>query len=187
MEVMSVYLKKIALVFFAVLLSAVCAHAKAKDLEPNCFYPVTVERVVDGDTIIVRFDGGERERVRMIGVNTPESVDPNRPVEHFGKEASAFTKNALGNKTVLLQTDVGTRDRHSRVLAYIWTDIPDDPLDRDEVRRKMFNARLLLNGYAQVMTVQPNTLYTKMFIRFQREARRNSRGLWRKKSKQDEA
>ena len=155
------------------------------EVRRNTVYKAKIERVVDGDTAIISFifdDGSKylKERVRFIGVNTPETVHPNKPVEYYGKEASNFTKKELSDKTVWLQTDVEVKDRYGRMLAYVWLKEPTkDELDNEEaIREYMFNAKLLLDGYAQLMTVQPNSRYSNLFVHFQREARQESRGLW---------
>ncbi|HYF26243.1 MAG TPA: thermonuclease family protein [Baekduia sp.] len=127
-----------------------------------------VSRVVDGDTIHVQVDG-RREKVRLIGVDTPESVKPGTPVECFAKAASAFTKQALDGRRVRLTTDAEERDRYGRLLAY--------------VRRKpdgwFHNAELVRQGYAMVLTIPPNVAHAERFRRLAREAREAGRGLWR--------
>ncbi|MBQ7560002.1 MAG: thermonuclease family protein [Synergistaceae bacterium] len=155
------------------------------EIRRNTVYKAKIERVVDGDTAIISFifdDGSKylKERVRFIGVNTPETVHPNKPVEYYGKEASNFTKKELTDQTVWLQTDVEVKDRYGRMLAYVWLKEPTrEELDSEEaIRAYMFNAKLLLDGYAQLMTVQPNSRYSNLFVHFQREARQESRGLW---------
>jgi micrococcal nuclease len=148
-------------------------------LQPNGIYYVRVLRVVDGDTLEVAFDGATKEKVRLIGVDTPETVHPKKPVQFYGKEASNFTKQSLTDKKVWLQLDVQARDRYQRVLGYVWTEKPDDVDSENEIREKMFNARLLLEGYGQVMTIQPNSRYADLFAGFQREAREGNKGLWR--------
>jgi len=130
--------------------------------------------ITDGDTIRVRLESGKEERVRLIGVDTPEST---REVEPFGKEAAAFTTRRLDGKTVFLEIDVAERDRFGRLLAYVWLVKPAND-NETEVRAKMFNAELMLQGYAQVMTIPPNVKYADMFIEFEREARDGSKGLW---------
>ena len=136
----------------------------------NSFPQVQVLRVVDGDTLVVSPD----ERVRLIGVDTPETVHPAKGVQPYGKEASDFTRKALEGKTVWLEFDVQPRDRYQRVLAYVWTEEPNT----DRIREGMFNARLLLEGYAQIMTIPPNVAYTERFLGFEREAREKNCGLW---------
>ncbi|MEW5934802.1 MAG: stalk domain-containing protein, partial [Bacillota bacterium] len=132
-----------------------------------------VLRAVDGDTVEVEV-GGKRERVRLIGVDTPESTVR---VEPYGKEAAAYTARRLEGRTVWLEPDVSERDRYGRLLAYVWLDRPWDRTEA-EVRRWMFNAELLLEGYAQVMTVPPDVKYADLFVRLAREAREAGRGLW---------
>ena len=135
-----------------------------------------VTRVVDGDTIHVALNGRD-ETVRLIGVDTPETVHPEKPVEPYGPEASAFTKSRLNGKTVYLEFDVQERDKYGRLLAYVWLDEPGEITDA-EIRMKMINAILLLEGYAQLLTVPPNVKYADHFVRYQREAREAGKGLW---------
>ena len=155
----------------------------------NKVYKAKVERVVDGDTAIVSFifdDGSKylKERVRFLGVDTPETVHPNKPVQYYGKEASDFTKAQLTDKIVWLQTDVSAKDRYDRMLAYVWLKEPTEKDLDDEaaIREYMYNAKLLLEGYAQLMTIQPNSRYANLFVHFQREARQDNKGLWGKQS-----
>jgi micrococcal nuclease len=124
-----------------------------------------VVRVVDGDTIHVRV--GERlEKVRYIGVNTPEVHHPRKGEEPGGREAMALNRRLVAGHAVRLETDVQPRDRYGRLLAYVW---------RGEV---MVNAELVRRGYAQVMTIPPNVRHQALFLELQREARDAGRGLW---------
>lgn len=133
-----------------------------------------VTRVVDGDTVHVVLAGGREEKVRLIGVNTPESTGE---VEPYGREAAAYTEKRLAGRRVWLEKDVEERDRYGRLLAYVWLSPPRDTSPA-EVRARMFNAELLLNGYAQTMTVPPNVKYADLFVALQREARERGAGLW---------
>ncbi|MBS3986232.1 MAG: thermonuclease family protein [Selenomonadales bacterium] len=135
---------------------------------------VQVTSITDGDTIRVRLSSGQEERVRLIGVDTPESTTE---IEPFGKEAAAFTRQQLEGKTVHLELDVSERDRFGRLLAYIWLEQPTSDTVA-EVRAKMFNARLLLEGFARIMTIAPNVKYSEMFVTLEREARNANKGLW---------
>lgn len=137
-------------------------------------FPARVIRVVDGDTLRVRMENGKEENVRFIGVDTPENT---REAEPFGKEAAAYTQERLDGKTVYLELDVDERDEYGRILAYIWLAPPENGSEA-EVRTKMFNADLLLGGYARVMTVPPNVRYAELFVKLQREARQAGKGLW---------
>ncbi|GHT02335.1 hypothetical protein AGMMS50276_32200 [Synergistales bacterium] len=136
-----------------------------------------VTRVVDGDTVHVAVSGEDRT-VRLIGVDTPETVHPKKPAQPYGKEASDFTKKSLTGKTVWLEYDVSPLDRYKRHLAYIWLTPPGK--GETEIRKNMFNARLLLDGYGKTMTIQPNSKYADIFARFQKEARESKKGLWGK-------
>lgn len=125
----------------------------------------TVVRVVDGDTVQVRI-GDHVERVRYIGMDTPEVHHPRRGEEPGGREATAVNRDLVLGRAVRLELDVRTRDRYGRLLAYVW------------VGDVMVNAELVRRGYAQVMTVPPNVRYQTLFLRLQREAREAGRGLW---------
>lgn len=122
-----------------------------------------VVRVVDGDTIEI----ATGEKIRLIGVDTPESVHPSKPVEAYGKEAAAFTRSHLEGKNVWLEYDVERTDKYGRLLAYVW--LADST---------MFNATLVKEGYAQVYTWPPNVKYVDLFVQLQQEAREAKRGLW---------
>lgn len=134
-----------------------------------------VTKVVDGDTAWVRFaDGGAEEKVRFIGVDTPESTNRHEP---YGEEASAYAHRELDDRTVWLETDAELRDRYGRLLAYVWLEPPGARDDAD-LRAHQFNARLLLEGCAQQLTIPPNVRYAGRFTRYAREAREARRGLW---------
>ncbi len=127
----------------------------------------TVVRVVDGDTIHVRI-GDRIEKVRYIGVNTPEVHHVRRGDEPGGREASRMNRQIVAGRRVRLEMDVQSRDRYGRLLAYVW------------VGDVMANAELVRLGYAQVMTVPPNVRHQALFLQFQRGARAAGRGLWRR-------
>jgi micrococcal nuclease len=134
----------------------------------------TVTHHTDGDTIGVTFENGQNAKVRLIGVNTPESTAKH---EQYGEEASNYTKSQLYGKTVYLENDAGNTDTYGRLLRYVWISPPVE-ITESEIRNKMFNAVLALNGYAEQMTVQPNVKYAEYFRKFCADARKNSRGLW---------
>jgi len=121
-----------------------------------------VERVVDGDTIVVEGVG----RVRLIGVDTPETVAPGRPVEFFGREASAFTKRLLEGRPVRLEYDRERTDRYGRTLAYVH--LADGTFA---------NAEIIRRGYGHAYTRFPFR-YLDRFRQLEREARSAGRGLW---------
>ena len=129
-----------------------------------------VVRTVDGDTIYVRLATGV-EKVRYIGVDTPEVHHPTRGEEPGGREATVVNRRLLGDRPVRLETDVQLRDRYGRLLAYVWARRPDGGL-------VMVNAELVRLGYAAVMTVPPNMRHAALFRRLAAEAREQHRGLW---------
>lgn len=128
-----------------------------------------VTRVVDGDTIVVRGPQGE-DRVRLLGVDTPETVHPQQPVECFGKEASAYTTNTLTGINVLLETDPsqGIRDQHDRLLAYVF--IQDTGI--------LFNQQLIEDGYAYEYTYDTPYKYQRDFKQAEWNAKTQEQGLW---------
>lgn len=124
--------------------------------------------VVDGDTIRVRIDG-RTDDVRLLGIDTPETVHPTRPVECFGPEASARTRELLAPGTaVVLERDTEERDHYGRLLAYVVR--ADDGL--------FVNVALVREGFAEVLTIAPNVAHTDAFVSAAAEARRERRGLW---------
>ena len=124
-----------------------------------------VVRVIDGDTIEV-FIGGKTYKVRYIGIDTPETKDPQKGVEWMGPEAAAKNEELVGGKVVGLEKDVSETDRYGRLLRYVW------------VGNLMVNAELVRLGYAQVSTYPPDVKYADLFLQLQREAREAGRGLW---------
>ena len=125
-----------------------------------------VLRVVDGDTIQINYNG-TKEKVRMIGIDTPESVHPdeNKNSDN-GKIASDYTKELLTGKFVALEFDIQERDKYGRFLAYVYLD------------GEMINKKLLHDGYAQIATYPPNVKYVNEFTEIQKEAKEAKRGLW---------
>lgn len=129
---------------------------------------VSVVRVVDGDTIVARLPGGEKS-IRLIGIDTPETVDPRKPVQCFGREASERTKALLPPGTAIrLERDVEARDHYGRLLAYVHR--VDDGT--------FVNLALAEEGYAQPLTIPPNVAYSARFSAAAADARQQGRGLW---------
>jgi micrococcal nuclease len=126
-----------------------------------------VVRVVDGDTVVVR-TGGHEERVRYIGVDTPESVKPGTPVQCFAKAASAANKRLVQGQEVRLVEDLEAHDRYGRTLAYVYR-------KRDGL---FVNAELVRRGYAKPLTIPPNVSHAAELRRLASAARRDGRGLW---------
>ena len=130
--------------------------------------PFQIVKVIDGDTVDISQDG-VTTRVRLIGINSPESVDPRRPVECFGKQASAHAKELLNGKTVHIELDStqDTYDKYGRLLAYIT--LSDGTL---------FNQAMIREGYAYEYTYDTPYKYQKVFKAAQVSARKNELGLW---------
>jgi endonuclease YncB( thermonuclease family) len=128
----------------------------------------TVVRVIDGDTVDVAV-GGETVRLRLIGIKTPETKDPRKPVECFGREATHRAEELLDGQTVRLEADPSQddRDKYNRLLRYIW--LPNDIL---------FNREMIAQGYAFEYTFKVPYKYQAEFQQAQREAREQQRNLW---------
>ena len=136
------------------------------------FESATVISIVDGDTLYVQTETTQGpQKVRLIGVDTPESVAPKSYLDKTGKEnseegvsASDFVKTQISEgDTVFLEYDTNREDKYGRTLAYVWLEVPNNTRDTTEVATKMLNGILLANGYAEVMTVAPNVAYASIF------------------------
>ncbi|MDR2795066.1 MAG: thermonuclease family protein [Holosporaceae bacterium] len=142
------------------------ASQTAQSDESNASISYKVLRVVDGDTIVIDFNGKEA-KVRLIGVDTPESVHPdpekNTP---FGKIATKYTEDNLVGKNVMLEQDITERDRYGRLLAYVW------------IGGKMYNEQLVEAGYAKAYTYPPDVKYADRFTAAQKRAMDAKSGLW---------
>ena len=141
---------------------------------------VTIESVIDGDTIWVHDSTNNRIKVRFIGVNTPESVSPDNDKNcEQGSIASEFTKSQLvEDDTVFLQYDEELKDKYGRTLAYVWTSSDIDTNNINDIKQYMYNAKLLQEGYANTMFVGNNTLYKREFTQIKNTARINQIGFW---------
>jgi micrococcal nuclease len=132
-----------------------------------------VVRIVDGDTIVVDRGRGN-EKLRYIGMDTPETVDPNSPVEWMGPQASKANSALVADRTVTLEKDVSEVDRYGRLLRDVWLRDPGRPWGWLFV-----NLELVERGYAQVTTFPPDVRYVDLLLAAQRRARDAGRGLWR--------
>jgi micrococcal nuclease len=127
--------------------------------------PATVTRVVDGDTVEVSV-GGVTEDVRYIGIDTPESVVPDQPVECFGERAGRFNARLVDGEEVRLVFDAERRDQYGRLLAYVY------------LGDELVNAELVRRGFARTLTIPPNTEHADLFARLAQAAGNAGRGLW---------
>jgi micrococcal nuclease len=161
--------KPIKLIIIGLLLFFVAALVSIRETQnnqPKDTY--SVKKVIDGDTIeIERY--GKAEKVRMIGIDTPETLDPRKPVQCFGKEASDKSKDLLSGGRVRLEFDpiVGEKDKYNRLLAYVWSD------------NELVNLKLIKEGYANEYTYRSQSYkYQNEFKNAQTVAKESSIGLW---------
>jgi micrococcal nuclease len=126
-----------------------------------------VTRVVDGDTVVVRM-GARFERVRYIGIDTPEDVEPGTPVQCYSERATAENRRMVERRRVTLRLDAEPRDRYGRLLAYVYRRPDGD----------FVNAELVRRGYARTLTIPPNDAHAALFARLAADARRRHLGLW---------
>jgi micrococcal nuclease len=125
-----------------------------------------VVRAVDGDTLVVAVDGGATERVRLIGVDTPEDVDPRKPVQCYSRRAAAFTAHLVTGRRLTLRTSRVRRDRYGRLLAYV------------ELGEADLETALLNGGYARPMSIPPNLDRARQYEALARRAAAEGKGLW---------
>lgn len=136
----------------------------AQAVEPNA----TVDYIVDGDTIDVLFDG-QIERVRLIGIDTPETKRPDTDIECYGPEATTFVETLLPVGTaVRIERDTVNRDDFGRLLGYVYR-------ATDGI---FVNYEIVRQGYAQPLTIEPNTSHAALFVDASRAAERDDLGLW---------
>lgn len=139
---------------------------------------IKVKRVVDGDTLLLE----NGERVRLIGIDTPEMHESDKlyrdsqrskedvsTIQELGRRAYEFTKSLVEGKCVSLEFDVERRDRYERLLVYAYL----------RENQLFVNAEIVKQGYASLMTIQPNVRYADLFQKLYTEARENRRGLWK--------
>lgn len=167
-------------IILVLVISAVNLYSQKKISDYDAV-EVEIVRVIDGDTLIVLMSGRE-ERVRLIGVDAPESVSSNEEENSvFGERASEYTKAALlpGTK-VFLTFDEEREDQYGRMLAYVWTDSDLQNMDG------LFQKQLLSDGYAIAIHYEPNTMYMQILYAAMNEARLKKQGLWAEQDFRDE-
>ena len=159
--------------FFSVLIFITSCNLNDLPVQQNeaaaenyVFY--TVKKVSDGDTFCIDNGTEKGEKVRMTGIDTPESHKSERKdVQYFGKEAEEYSRKLLLGKKVRLETDVTPKDKYGRTLAYVYLE-----------DGTFVNAHLIENGYAKAFTFPPNVKYADEFLQLEREARSQNKGLW---------
>ncbi|MBW2937539.1 thermonuclease family protein [Aureisphaera sp. CAU 1614] len=138
-----------------------------KQIDKEGFLKVT--KVVDGDTFWVDDGSDKGIKIRLIGVDAPESRNAFKKKKgYLGKEAKSYLSNLIEGRSVKLEYDVDSLDQYGRTLAYVY--LPDGTF---------VNANLVKNGYAMVMTIPPNVKYSDLFLKLQIIARQNNLGLWK--------
>ncbi|MFZ2338815.1 MAG: thermonuclease family protein [Bacteroidales bacterium] len=161
------------IILFAVLMLVLPVNAQSdgKHGEEAIFYPVS--RIVDGDTFWVD-DGSEKGmKVRLTGVDAPETRNSrNRVKAAFGDESTRYLIDLIAGKRVRLEYDIDTLDRYGRTLAYVYLE-----------DGTFVNASVVRNGYATVMTTPPNVRYADTFVELAQKARKHNRGLWNQEVK----
>lgn len=166
--------KIILLLFLTALVIAGCQVSPGKDYG---YGNILVTRVVDGDTLLLE----NSERVRLIGIDTPEMHESNKlnrdarrsgedagAIKQLGRRSYEFTKKLVQGKRVRLEFDLERYDKYKRILAYVYLE-----------DGTFVNAKIVEEGYASLMTYPPNVKYADLFLKLYREARQNQRGLWR--------
>jgi micrococcal nuclease len=144
-----------------------CGHSPTPTTTPD---RAIVVEVVDGDTVRLQL-GDTREDVRLIGIDTPETKHPTKPVECFGPEASAFLTRLLPVGTALrVERDIEGRDSYRRLLLYLFLPTSDG--------ERFVNLELVARGFATPLSIEPNTRYQQHFVAAAFDAQQHSRGLW---------
>ncbi len=150
------------------LLNASCGSNESEKQTSNNDGSFAVKKISDGDTFWIYNGTEEGEKIRLIGIDAPESKNVFKKKQgYYGKEAKEFLTNLLKGKRVRLEYDVDRTDQYGRTLAYVY--LQDGTF---------VNADLVRNGYAMVMTVPPNVKFADELVKLQQEARENNRGLW---------
>lgn len=147
--------------------------------EDDSFKEAIVVKVTDGSTIWVNIDG-YKKKVRLIGIDTPQTGYFNNESYNIqGEQAGQFVESKIAaGQTVYLLKGVSEEDDYSRLPRYVWLEKPKNAEDDGEIRSKMLNAVIVLNGYASISEDSPDTRYTEFFNKYQEEAKNNKAGFW---------
>jgi micrococcal nuclease len=149
-----------------------CGNDGGSD-EPSGPISARVTHVVDGDTIDVELPGGDEDTVRYIGIDTPETVKPDTPVQCGGPRAHEVNERLVGGRTVTLRFDAERRDVYGRLLAYVY--LPGAGPGGSPL---FVNAELVRRGLARTLTIPPNDSFASLFARLAARAGAAGRGLW---------
>lgn len=136
-----------------------------------------VKYAVDGDTIWVDIDGKD-EKVRFVGVNTPEVAKDGEPAEFMADEAKDFTNKTIKNKEIYLEKDISDRDKYDRLLRYIWLEKPVDNPTLNDIETKTLNGILVKEGLAFANYYKPDIKYQEYLKKLEKSAQDNKLGIW---------
>lgn len=151
---------------FIILIAIGCNRDRADNANKIVYYSVT--KITDGDTFWVDDGSAKGMKIRLIGVDAPETrKTKHKEIGFYGQEAKAYLTSMIAGKEVRLESDVDPDDKYGRKLAYVYLE-----------DGTFVNAELVKNGYAMVMTVPPNVKFADTFLELQQEAREGNRGLW---------
>lgn len=172
----------LVVIVIIVVLTIILSHGdsnKKQAATSDSYIEATIIKVVDGDTIWVKYDG-YKKKVRFIGIDSPElEFYNNSGADSQGQQALNYTSGILtAGRKVYLQKDVSDVDDYDRQLRYIWLNKPSDNKNDDEIRSNMVNAMIILNGYAEAKEYAPDTKYSKKFSKYESEAKENQIGIW---------
>ena len=168
-------MKKIGKLFFIILLIIFSLYFLTDYIYNDEYEVAYLKRVIDGDTLLVNWYGQEK-RVRLLGIDTPESVGEykDKPQE-YGKEASEFVKKNITNKLYLTK-DKENKDKYDRLLRYVWTRKPKE----EYIDKNMINILLIKNGLAETLFIKPNYKYKDVFEKYEKEAKKKELKIWEK-------
>lgn len=153
--------------------------------EKQIYQKAKVKYAVDGDTIWVDIDGKD-EKVRFVGVNTPEVAKDGKPAEFMAEEAKDFTNKTLKNKEIYLEKDISDRDKYDRLLRYIWLEEPVGNPSLSDIEKKTLNGILVKEGYAYANYYKPDIKYQEYLKELERSAQDNKLGIWSDGTEQKE-
>lgn len=154
-----------SVIFLALIFVFSCSENRKKfELNERMLYKVV--RIVDGDTYVLKDDNGNKEKIRIIGADTPETKHPKKGKEPFGPEATEFAKKYLANKVVQLKFEKGKRDRYKRILAHVY------------INKIHFNKMLIDSGYAKSSFYAPNYAFKEVFEASENQAKQRKVGIW---------
>ena len=153
--------------------------------EKQIYQKAKVKYAVDGDTIWVDIDGKD-EKVRFVGVDTPEVAKDGKPAEFMAEEAKDFTNKTLKNKEIYLEKDISDRDKYDRLLRYIWLEEPATNPSLSDIEKNTLNGILVKEGFAYANYYKPDIKYQEYLKELEKSAQENKLGIWSYGSKSAE-